>query len=156
MVHYRFPSRGDQPPVRLFWYDGGLRPPRPECLEPDRDLPLAGGSLMVGDQGALLSGVWSGSPRIIPEQRRREYQPPAPTLPRSRGHHRDWIDACKGGPPSSANLQVAARLTEIVLLGAVALQSGQTLNWDGPNMKATGVPEAEPFIRGHLREGWEL
>ena len=47
-------------------------------------------------------------------------------------------------------------MTEIVLLGAVALQSGQTLNWDGPNMKATGVPEAEPFIRGHLREGWEL
>jgi predicted dehydrogenase len=156
MYHYRFPSRGDQPPVELYWYDGGLRPPRPECLEPDRDLPLEGGVLMVGDKGALLSGVWSGSPRIIPEPRRREYQPPAPTIPRSRGHHRDWIDACKGGPPSSANFEYAARLTEIVLLGAVALQSGQTLNWDGPSMKAIDLPEAEPFIRGHLREGWEL
>jgi predicted dehydrogenase len=156
IVHYRFPSRGDQPPVELFWYDGGLRPPRPVCLEPDRDLPLAGGSLMVGDMGALLSGVWSGSPRIIPEQRRCEFQPPAPTIPRSRGHHRDWIDACKGGAPSSANFEYAARLTEIVLLGAVALQSGQTLHWDGPNLKATNLPEAEPFIRGHLREGWEL
>jgi len=156
MYHYRFPNRGDQPPVDLFWYDGGLRPPRPVCLEPDRDLPLEGGSLIVGDDGALLSGVWSGSPRIIPDERRRQYQPSAPTIPRSRGHHRDWLDACKGGPASSANFEYAARLTEIVLLGAVALQTGQTLYWDGPNMTAPNVPEAEPIVRGHFRDGWEL
>ena len=156
MYHYVFPARGNRPPVDLFWYDGGLRPPRPACLESERDLPTDGGSLIVGDEGAILSGVWSGSPRLIPETKMRRYQPPAPTIPRSRGHHRDWIEACKGGPAASANFDYAARLTEIVLLGAVALRSGETLHWDGPNMKATNAPEAEPFIRGYFRKGWEI
>jgi predicted dehydrogenase len=154
--HYVFPARGDQPPVELFWYDGGLRPPRPACLEPDDELPAEGGSLIVGDAGAVLSGVWSGSPRIIPDARMRQYPPPSPTLPRSRGHHRDWIDACKGGPPASANFDYASRLTEIVLLGVVALRTGKSLHWSGPEMKATNAPEAEPFIRGHFRKGWEI
>jgi predicted dehydrogenase len=156
MYHYVFPARVDRPPVDLFWYDGGLRPPRPACLEPDRDLPTDGGSLIVGDDGAILTGVWSGSPRIIPETKMRQYKPPPPTILRSRGHHRDWIDACKGGSSASANFAYAARLTEIVLLGAVALRAGETLHWDGPNMRAANAPEAEPFIRGYFRKGWEI
>ena len=80
--HYVFPGRGDRPPVDLFWYDGGLRPPRPACHEADRDLlPSAGGSLIVGDAGAILSGVWSGSPRIMPEARMRSYAQPPATIP---------------------------------------------------------------------------
>jgi predicted dehydrogenase len=154
--HFVFPARDERPPVDVFWYDGGLRPPRPACLEPERDLPREGGSLIVGDRGAMLSGIWSGSPRIIPEDRMREYRPPAPTIPRSRGHHRDWIEACKGGPAPGANFDYAARLTEIVLLGTVALRTGRTLYWDGPSMKASGVREAEPLVHGHFRKGWEI
>ena len=86
MYRYVFPARGDGPSIDLFWYDGGLRPPRPTCLEADRELPAAGGSLIVGDEGAVLSEVWSGSPRIIPEEKMLQYQPPPATLPRSRGH----------------------------------------------------------------------
>jgi predicted dehydrogenase len=156
MCHYVFPARGDRGPIDLFWYDGGLRPPRPACLEADEELPAAGGSLIVGDQGAILSGIWSASPRIIPEEKMRRYQQPAPTIPRSRGHHRDWIEACKGGAAASANFEYGARLTEIVLLGLVALRTGKTLRWNGPEMKATNAPEAEPFIRGYFRKGWEI
>ena len=79
--HYKFPARGDQPPVDLYWYDGGIRPPRPDCLERQRDLPRGGGSLMVGENGAILSGIWSGSPRIIPETKMRGYTLPEPTIP---------------------------------------------------------------------------
>jgi hypothetical protein len=100
--------------------------------------------------------MWSGSPRIIPEEKMRRYQPPPPTIPRSRGHHRDWIDACKGGAAASANFGYGARLTEIVLLGVVALRTGNTLHWNGPEMKATNAPEAEPLIRGSFRKGWEI
>jgi predicted dehydrogenase len=153
---YLFPARGDSPPVNLFWYDGGLRPPRPDCLELDEELPAAGGSLIVGDEGAILSGMWSGSPRIIPEEKMLRSRRPAPTIPRSRGHHRDWIDACKGGPPASANFEYGAHLTEIALLGLVALRTGKTLHWNGPEMRATNAPEAEPLIRGSFRKGWEL
>lgn len=154
--HYLFPAKGERPPVDLFWYDGGLRPPRPECLEPQKELPQAGGSLIVGDKGAILSGMWSESSRIIPDARRREYTPPPPTIPRSRGHHRDWIEACKGGPPASSNFDYAARLTEIVLLGTVALRNGTTIYWNGPEMKASNAQEAEPLIKGHFRKGWEM
>ncbi|MHC1766842.1 MAG: Gfo/Idh/MocA family protein [Verrucomicrobiia bacterium] len=154
--HYVFPASGNRPPVELFWYDGGLRPPRPACVEPDEELPSAGGSLLVGDRGAILSGIWSGSPRIIPDDRMRAYRQPAPTIPRSRGHHRDWIEACKGGPAASASFEYGARLTEIALLGIVALRTGKTLHWNGPKMKADNAPEAEPLIRGHFREGWEI
>ncbi len=154
--HYLFPPRGDHPPVHLYWYDGGLRPPRPPCLEPERELPPGGGSLIVGDDGAILSGVWSGSPRIIPEEKMRQYKPVPPSLARSRGHHRDWIEACKGGPAASANFKYAARLTEIVLLGVVALRTGVTLYWNGAEMRASNAPEAEPLIHGYFRKGWEL
>jgi len=156
MYHYVFPRRGERPPVDVFWYDGGLRPPRPACLEPERELPPAGGSLIVGEDGAILSGVWSGSPRIIPEEKMRQYQPPRPSIARSRGHHRDWIEACKGGPPASSNFDYAARLTEIVLLGVVALRTGATIYWNGPEMKATNAPEAQTLIRGYFRKGWEI
>jgi predicted dehydrogenase len=154
--HYVFPVRGNRPLIEVFWYDGGLRPPRPACLEPDRELPAAGGSLIVGDEGAILSGVWSSSPRIIPEEKMRSCRQPPPTIPRSRGHHRDWIEACKGGPAASASFDYAARLTEIVLLGVVALRTGKTLHWDGAGMRASNVPEAEAFIRGYFRKGWEI
>ena len=111
---------------------------------------------MVGDQGAILSGVWSGSPRIIPEKKMQDYTQPPATIPRSSGHHRDWINACKGGPPASSNFEYGARLTEIVLLGVTAIQTGLTLHWDGPNMKATNTPQVDPVIHGHFRKGWEI
>jgi len=154
--HYKFPARGAQPPVDLFWYDGGIRPPRPDCLEPGRDLPRNGGSLLVGDDGAILSGTWSASPRIIPEKKMRGYEQPKPTITRSAGHRRDWIDACKGGPPASSNFEYGARLTEIVLLGVASLRTGVTLQWDGPGMKATNAPQLDPVIHGHFRKGWEI
>jgi len=157
LYHYKFPARGpSSPEVDLFWYDGGPMPPRPAWLEPNRNLPRLGGLLIVGDEGAILSGSWSESPRIIPEQKMREYKQPAPRIPRSRGHHRDWIDACKGGPPASSNFDYAAHLTELVLLGTVALRTGETIYWDGPNLRATNTPKAEPLVRGFFRKGWEI
>jgi predicted dehydrogenase len=154
--HYKFPARGAQPPVDLYWYDGGIRPPRPDFLELGRNLPHNGGSLLVGENGAILSGIWSASPRIIPEKKMRDYELPPATIPRSKGHRRDWIEACKGGPPASSNFDYGARLTEIVLLGVAAIKTGTTLQWDGPNMKATNAPQLEPVIRGHFRKGWEI
>jgi hypothetical protein len=84
------------------------------------------------------------------------YQRPAKSLPRSKGHHRDWLDACKGGPPASANFEYGARLTEIVLLGNVALRTGKRIHWDPSALKATNAPEAEKFLKETYRSGWEI
>ena len=157
VVHYEFPARGDMPPVKVTWYGGGLMPPRPEELEPGRKLTGGGnGILFVGDKGKIMCDGWGGSPRIIPETKMKAYKRPPKTIPRSAGHHRDWIDACKTGKPASSNFDYAGPMTEVILLGNVALRTGEKLSWDGANMKATNLPEADNYIRPEYHNGWTL
>ncbi len=156
VVHYQFPARGDMPPVKLTWYDGGMRPQRPDELEDGRRLGT-GGVLFVGDKGKMLGE------RLIPESRMKEYKKPAQMIPRSPGHHKEWIEACKGGKPAGSNFDHAGPLAEAVLLGNVALRpelqeemDRTKLLWDGPNLKITNVPEANKFLRREYRQGWTL
>ena len=157
VVHYRFPARGDMPAVKLTWYDGGMRPPRPDELEDNRQIGT-NGALFIGDKGKMLGE------RLIPESRMREYGKPPQLLPRSPGHHQEWIDACKGGKPAGSNFpEHAGLLAEVVLLGNVALRpemkekmNRTRLLWDGPNLKITNIPEANRFLKREYREGWSL
>jgi hypothetical protein len=155
-IHYEFPARGDMPPVKVVWYDGGMRPPRPEELEDGRQVG-SNGKLFIGDKGKMLSE------RIIPESKMKEYGKPPEMIPRSPGHHVEWIQACKGGKPAGSNFDHAGPLAEAVLLGNVALRpelkekmNRTKLLWDGPNLKITNVPEANKFLRREYREGWTL
>jgi hypothetical protein len=95
-------------------------------------------------------------PRLLPMELHRAYTRPAKTLPRVAGHHADWLQACKGGTPACSNFEYGARLTEFILLGTLALRTGKVVKWDGPGMTATNAPEAQPFIEGSYRTGWEL
>jgi hypothetical protein len=72
------------------------------------------------------------------------------------GHHADWLRACKGGPTACSNFAYGARLTELVLLGNVALRTRRRIRWDAENMRATNAPEAEQYVRGTYRPGWEV
>lgn len=157
---YQFGPRGNQPPVKLVWYDGGLRPSFPEGLDPDDPRQRLGegkdGILFVGDKGYITCPGWSGTPRLLPLSLHKAYKRPEPSLPRGKGHHADWLAACKGGPQASASFEYGARLSEIVLLGNVALRAGKKLLWDGPNMKATNAPEADAFLKDTYRKGWEI
>ncbi len=155
IVHFTFPERGEMPPLKLTWYDGGLYPPRPEELPPGQKLD-ANGILFIGEKGKLLCGGWSRGPRLLPESRMREYKEPPPKIPRAPAHERAWVEACKGGPPASSNFDYSAPLTELVLLGNVALRTGEKLYWDGPTMRATNCPEADRYIRAQYRSGWSL
>ncbi|MBI4326891.1 MAG: Gfo/Idh/MocA family oxidoreductase [Chloroflexi bacterium] len=156
MVTYHFPARGDLPPVKLTWSDGGIRPPRPEALD-NGPLMGANGRLLIGDKGMILGN------RIIPESRRKEYQDPPKTIPRSIGHHKEWIEACKGGKPGGSNFDWAGPLAETVLLGNVALRlkvrdelTRLRLEWDAQSLKITNLEEANQFLRRDYREGWKL
>jgi len=156
-ITYQFGARKNMPPVKMTWYGGGLMPPRPEELEAGRELTGGGnGILFVGDKGKIMCPGWGGNPRIIPETKMKAYKLPPKTLARSKGHHRDWIDACKGGKPASSNFDYAGHLTEVVLLGNVALRTGKKLDWDGQNMKATNAPEADRYIRPEYHNNWTL
>ena len=111
IVRYKFPARGDMPAVKLTWWDGGLMPPRPEELEEGRQMGDSdGGVLFIGDKGTLMCGCYGSSPRLIPEAKMKEFQPPPETIERipggMDGHEQDWIRACKGGPPASSQLRL--------------------------------------------------
>jgi predicted dehydrogenase len=157
-VHYQFAARGDMPAVKLNWYDGGLLPARPDELEADKPLDPEDGIIFVGDKGKILVRGWGGeTPRLIPESKHQAFNPPPKTLPRSIGHHEEWIKACKTGSPTESNFQFAGPLTEAVLLGSVAIRmEGELLTWDSENMKIPSAPEAEQFLHYKYREGWSL
>jgi len=157
-VHLTFPARGKKyPELRYHWYDGGLLPERPAELEPERKLPESG-SLFVGEKGKLICETYGESPRIIPESKMKAYKRPKKTIPRVvGGHERNWIQACKGGPKAVSNFDYSGPLTETVLLGNLAIWfAGQTLQWDGPNMKVTNLAEAAELVKPAYREGWSL
>ena len=158
MVHYQFPARGELPPVKLHWYDGGILPARPDEFEEERDLDAEDGIIFVGDKGKMFVAGWGGEkPRLLPESRNKEYQRPPKTLPRSIGHHKEWIEACKGGPPPRSNFDFAGPLTEAVLLGAVCIRNGgEKLTWDSANLKITNVSEANALLHYEYRKGWSL
>ena len=154
IVRYEFGPRGDMPPVTIYWYSGGIYPWRPEELEDARKLPEEGG-LYVGDKGKIIAPHWAG-PRLIPESKMKGFKTPEPFLPRGTNHYQEWVQACKGGPKPLANFDYAGPLTEMVLLGNIAIRTGKKLVWDGPNMQITNVPEANQYISRQYRQGWTL
>jgi predicted dehydrogenase len=158
-VHYQFPARGEMPPVALHWYDGGLRPERPAELADGRELDPEDGIIFVGTKGKILVTGWGGErPEIITRSRAQEYPRPPQTLPRSIGHHQEWIAACKGESivPRS-NFDFAGPLTEAVLLGALCIRhGGGKLLWDGPNMRITNDEAANKYLHYEYRKGWSL
>jgi predicted dehydrogenase len=157
-VHYQFPARGDMPPVKLHWYDGGILPERPAELAQNQPLDPEDGIIFVGEKGKMLVTGWGGEhPRLLPESLDKNYQRPPKTLPRSIGHHKEWLEACKGGPAPRSNFGFAGPLTEAVLLGSVCVRNGgDQLDWDSENLKITNDPDANQFLHYEYRKGWNL
>jgi predicted dehydrogenase len=159
VVHYDFERRGLQPPVRLTWYDGGLMPRRPEALPDDVPLDRTGGVLFVGERGVLMHETYGANPRIWPESLREEAEIVPESLPRIEGSHEmNWVDACKGEARPSCPFDYAAPLTEVMLLGIVALRAGQgvPIEYDGATGRVTNHEEANAFLTREYRPGWGL
>lgn len=156
-VHYHFPERNGRAALELHWYDGGILPPRPDELEPGEELDPEDGIILIGDKGKILVEGWGGNrPRLIPKSRMESEKLPPETIPPSKGHHLEWIEACKGNGETRAPFSFAGPLTEAVLLGTVAVRTRRTLEWDSQNLRVTNVPETNDFITKTYRKGWEL
>ncbi|MHC4632311.1 MAG: Gfo/Idh/MocA family protein [Planctomycetota bacterium] len=149
IVTYNFPSREGMPPLRLHWYDGGLKPPRPAEMESGRELPNSG-NMYVGDKGIILDN------RIIPESKMKSYKLPPKTLKRRSGTWGEWVEAIRGGEPASCNFDWAGILTEAVLLGNIAIRTGGKLDWDAESMRFTNNDKANEYVKASYRSGWTL
>lgn len=148
-VHYEFPARDKMPPVKFTWSDGNQIP-----KELHGQRVRSSGVFFVGTEGMMFADY--GSYRLYPEEKFAKYEPPAPSIPRSIGHHAEWIKACKDGSPTTCNFDYSGALSETVLLGNVAYRSGEKLQWDGANLKATNSEKANQYIRKEYRKGWEI
>jgi predicted dehydrogenase len=157
IITYEFPARGSMPPVTMKWYDGGKMPPRPPELEEGRKIDT-NGIMFVGDKGKILCGGWSGAPRLIPESRMQEYERPEKTLPRSIGHHAEWVQACKDGKPKDAmaGFWYSGPFTEALLVGNLAVRLGKRVEWDAETMRSPNCPEADNYITKFYRAQFDL
>jgi predicted dehydrogenase len=159
IVKFEFAARGNMPPVNVFWYEGGLKPPVPEGLPADVKLGDIGdpsnGSLFIGEKGFITTGTYGEGTRLVPDDKMKDYQFPPKFLTRSPGHYRDWIRACKGGDPACSNFSYSGPFTEWVALGVIAQRSEGKLTWDRAKMKVTNNSEANKFVKPYVRKGWK-
>ena len=161
LLELHFPARGNKPPIKMTWYDGGKLPPQ-ELFQGEPPGSKDGGSLVIGSKGTLFTRTWHGGENdedrfvLLPRKQFEGFQPPAPTLPRTRSHHQEWVDACRGQGKAQSHFGYAAVLTESLLLGNVALRTGKKIEWDSARMHARNCPEADAFLHPAFRKGWSL
>ncbi len=150
-VKYQYQATEQQPEVDVFWYQGSHQPE----LVANGSIPAwDSGVLFVGDKGMLLSDY--GRHILLPEDKFQDFKRPDPFIPKSLGHHEEWLHACRTGDPTTCNFEYAGWLTEANHLGNVAYRAGQKLEWDAAKMKVTNTSAADRFIRRDYRSGWTL
>ncbi len=180
IVHVYFPTRGEMPPVEMVWYDGGLKPARPEELGPNEPFGTwDGGVLFEGTKGKLLCEIFGGNPQLLPTKLNKHFKKPDPVLPRIKeSHQMSWIKGITDGTPTASNFDFAGPFTEAVLMGNLAVRChvlrtlkpdkkhgdwdpydfpGRVrLDWDGENMRVTNLELANNFVTREYRKGWEI
>jgi len=164
MVTWEFPARGDRPPLSVHWYDGGMKPHRPRELDARLWMPHSG-LLFVGEKGKLIANYYGGNPYrgrgrsgglLLPEEKFRDVQDPPKTLPRVDDHYRHWTRACKTGAATSCPVELGCEMTEMALLGSLALRTGRVLEWDAQAMRITNNEQANALVNPPYRAGWTL
>lgn len=166
-VVYKFPARASQPPVTITWTDGGLMPARPELLPEEVPLDRGGGVIFIGKKGILLHGTYGANPKLYPAplmEKAAKVPKTYPRVERTEGpapqakHRMNWINAIKGKDKATCPFEYAGRLAETMLLGVVAMRTGQgkRIYYDGEAGKITNVAEANQYLQREYRKGWSL
>jgi predicted dehydrogenase len=182
-IRFEFPEREDQPALKFWWYDGNPGDKQVKPLRPSEDVTKeilamskggtlpSSGCLLVGDKGKVFSPDDYGAQFYFLTGNEPAYRPAATkegedealkgipqTIPRSPGHNQEWFNMIKDGTPAYSNFDIAAYLTEIILLGCIAnrVGGGRRMEWDGPNMRSPNIKEASNYVKREYRKGWEL
>ncbi|MCI0349152.1 MAG: Gfo/Idh/MocA family oxidoreductase [Acidobacteriales bacterium] len=167
-IVYKFPARGNQPPVTITWMDGGLMPGRPDLLPEEVPLDPGGGVIFIGEKGILVHGTYGSNPKLYP-QSQTEVAAKVPKTyfrvettgegPNRQAKHRmNWVNAIMGKEKATCPIEYASRLTETMLLGVVAMKAGQgkRIYYDGEAGKITNVADANQYLLREYRKGWSL
>lgn len=159
-ITFEFPAKKDRGPVKIIWYDGNNRIPKPEGFSADDKVPGTG-AVLIGDKGMIVHGSHgAGGCRLIPESLMDQYSgknAPAEKIPRVKSHMWDWIDAIKNGREAGSNFGYGGLLTQTALLAVIAIKfPGQTLKWDNKKARFTNNDDANAYLNPPYRKGWKL
>lgn len=159
-IDYEFPATPTRPAIKVSWRDGGMWPPKPTQLAVGDQWPMGadGGQLWVGKDGAMVADIYGDNPRLLDAKKMDQFtKTPAPVkYPRSAGVYAEWINAITGkGPAPMSNFAGhSGPLTEMVLLGCVAVRAGRVLELGQGGTIKTELP-AE-WVNPTYRNGWSL
>jgi len=174
IIKYEFPARPFRekydvawkgktlPPVTVYWYDGGFRPPLPAGVPEGTKLgDGSNGSYFVGDDGVATTGCYGDDTRLLPDERMKDFKQPDGVIPRVQDDdsHLEFANACKGGPAPGSNFDYSGPFTEVVHLGSLAVRAGvgKKIQWDSKAMRSPNMPEVNRFVeRQNTRRGWEI
>jgi hypothetical protein len=82
---------------------------------------------------------------------------PAEKITRVKNHAWDWCEAIRTGRQAGSHFDYGGPLTEVALLGAIAIRfPGDTLQWDPNAMRFTNHQAANAQINPSYRDGWSL
>ena len=183
-VRWDVPARGEMPQLKVYWYEGLNEKAKGEAVGnlhvakgddrnfppllkelvkqyPDEDLDAEGkdsGTLYVGEKGVIYTGTYGDRMHVVPRERMKEIPEPPKSLPRPKGIFVDFLDAVRAGKKeTSASFEYGTRLTEFSILGNLAMHVGvgKPVQWDGPNMKVTNLPELNAWVKRPYRKGWQ-
>jgi predicted dehydrogenase len=157
-IVYHFDAKGSRPAVKVVWRDGNLAPTKPDSLADGIRWPLDhSGQLWIGDDGELFAGIYGEEPRLLDPERHAGLlaDPPPEKYPRTEGAYAEFIEAAKGGPPAGSDFAgLAGPLTEMVLLGNLALRAARALELNPATGEILSPTLPEEYIRPVYREGW--
>lgn len=161
-VEFHFPARGKLAPVKLYWQGNGMPPAAVLAPVADVHKEKDGGVLIAGEKGCIYSSHWNtgalirleGEPRLTDVLHHPATKDVPQSLPRSKGHAQEWIDACRGEGRTFSDFDIGGKLTEIGLAGVLAIRTGRNLDWEGEKMEARNAPEAARFVRTENRKKW--
>jgi hypothetical protein len=160
VVTWEFPARGALPPLKVHWYDGGMKPLPPEGVPPNALSQRSDGILFVGEKGVMQTGYYGSSKPMLlaPKEKFQDFQAPPKTLRRCEesNHYTEWTAACKSGAETVCPLDFGCELAEMALLGTLALRCETPLEWDAAAMRVTNDAEANLYLDPPPRAGWKL
>ena len=153
---------GEKGKVDLIWYHGpeGMKT-MAERLQPKlgKDTNISKwhiGVAFVGDEGVIVSDY--GKIVLSPGSKYKDYKRPAPSIQKSAGHYKEWLNACKGEGKSLCNFDYSGALIEHNLLGNLAhrAEAGKEFEWDAEKFKITNHEKANDLLSKEYRKGWEV
>ena len=157
VLRFDWAARGVHPPLKVYWYDGGQRPPadiaipRPGSVTPNRGSGLGGGLIWIGTKGSLPEGrgPFAG-------QKTEPYVQPQPRDWGREDVHKDWAVAIRTGKQPGSHFGYSGPFTEAYQLGNVALRIGHRIEWDPLAFRITNCTEANQYLSREYRRGWDL